>query len=215
MTDEPDQRDPAAVMANRTALIQNLRRWLLSPNKAGQEDITTLQDRYVAALGEVAHFLTAAGEEDLALKFIGLAGAIGQLRNGTVADVVRPTPAGGRGPDGIVPWSLRHEVVIGLKCFLISRKFKTQEKAAKYIADEYPTVFDRLKRDPSASLAKSILSWRRRINDGDVPGAEDMLAHERSFFEQYGGDNRSPAEMFALGERLLAQAAERTTKAVF
>lgn len=212
MTDEPDQRDPAAVMANRTALIQNLRRWLLSPNKAGQEDITTLQDRYVAALGEVAHFLTAAGEEDLALKFIGLAGAIGQLRNGTVADVLRPTPAGGRGPDGIMAWSLREEVDKGLECFLRSGKMKTI-KAAEYIANNYPDVFDRLKRNTKASLAKSILSWRRRIKDGDVPEAEDVLAHRLRFFEQYG--DLPPAKMFALGKRLLAEAAERTTKSVF
>jgi hypothetical protein len=216
MTDKPDQMpNPAAVMANRAVLIRNLRFFLLSPNKkkAGHDNITTLQSRYVAALGEVAHFLTAVGEEDLALKFIGLADAIGQLKNGTVADVVRPTPAGGRGPDGIVPWSLRHEVVIGLKCIL--GKMKTKGKAAKYIADRYP-VFDRLKRNPEASLASSILSWRRRIDDGAVPEeAEDILAHERRFFAQYGGENRSPAEMFALGEQLLAQAAERTTRAVF
>ena len=121
----------------------------------------------------------------------------------------------GRGPDGIVPWSLRHEVVIGLECFLTSKKFKTKKKAAKHIADNYP-VFDRLKRDPGESLTTSILSWRRCIDDGDVPEeAEDFLEHERRFFAQHGGENRSPAEMFALGERLLAQAAERTTKAVF
>jgi hypothetical protein len=36
-----------------------------------------------------------------------------------------------------------------------------------------------------------------------------------TFFEQYGGDNRSSAEMFALGEQTLAQAKELTAKAVF
>jgi hypothetical protein len=208
MTDEPDQLpDPTAVMANRAVLIQRLRVLLLP-----HDDVITLQSQYVVALGAVAKFLAAEGEKDLALKIIGLADAIGQLRNGTVADVVRPTLAGGRGPDGIVVWSLRAEVDKGLECIL--GKMKTREKAAKYIADKYPD-FNRLKRNPEASLAKSILSWRRRINDGDVPEAEDILAHRRIFFEQYGGDNHSPAEMFALGERLLAQAAERTTKAVF
>jgi hypothetical protein len=215
MTDEPDQMpNPAAVMANRAALIQNLRRWLLSPNKAGlEEDIIILQSRYVAAVGEFAHFLTAAGEEDLALKIMVLEDALRSLRYGTTEALLEPAQGVGRGPDGMVRWSLREDVDIGLECFLISRKFKTKEKAAKYIADEYP-VFDRLKRNPSDSLTTSILSWRRRIKDGEVPEAEAVRAHRRSFFEQYGGDNRSPAEMFAVGERLLAEAAERTTKAI-
>jgi hypothetical protein len=215
MTDEPD---PMSVMV--AGLIHKLGRLLLSPNKAGRDDIITLQARYVAVLAEVAKFLKAAGaqlkaagHEDISLKILVLADAIEQLRNGTVADVLQHTPVGGRGPDGIVLWGLRHEVVIGLECLLRSRKFKTHEKTAKYIADEYP-VFDRLKRDPSDSLTTSILSWRRRINDGDVPEAEDVLAHQRRFFEQYGGDDRSPNEMFAVGEQLLAQAAERVTKAV-
>jgi hypothetical protein len=208
MTGKPKAPKAAAV----AALMRELR-VLRRPHR----DVIALQSQYVVALGHFAKFLAAESRKDEALKIVGLAGAIGQLRNGTVADVLRPAPfGGGRGPDGIVPWSLRHEVVIGLKCFLISRKFKTQEKAAKYIADKYPTVFDRLKRDPSASLATSILSWRRRIDDGDVPEeAEDLLAHERRFFAQHGGENRSPAEMFALGEELLAEAAERTTKSVF
>jgi hypothetical protein len=166
------------------------------------------------ALYQVTNFLKASGaSEDIVRGFIYLTDAIGQLRNGTVADVVRRTPAGGHGPDGTVVWSLRAEVDKGLECILRSGKMKTQD-AAKYVAYNYP-VFNRLKRKPKASLAKSILSWRRRINDGKVPEAEDVLAHRRSFFEQHGGDNRSPAEMFALGERLLAEAAELTAKAVF
>jgi hypothetical protein len=209
VTNEPN---PAAVMANRAELIHQLRRWLLSPNKAGgPDDIITLQARYVAALGEVETFLRAAGEGDLALKFIGLADAIGQLRNGTVADVVRPTPAGGRGPDGTMVWSLRAEVAIGLECILRSQKMNKKE-ATEYIASKYP-VFNNLKRDPQGSLTKSMLSWRRHINEKKVPESEDFQRHQREFFEQHG--NRPPAEMFALGEHLLAQAAERTAKAVF
>jgi hypothetical protein len=215
MTDEPDQMpNLAAVMRNREELIHQLRRWLLSPNKAGPDDIITLQARYVAALGEVETFLRAAGEDDLALKFVGLAGAIGELRKGTVADVVRPTPAGGASPDGIMVWSLREDVVIGLECILKSGKKKTLDKAAQYIADKYP-VFNQLKRNSTHSLDTSILSWRRYINNGEVPEAETVLARQHSFFERHGGDDCSPAEMFALGEQLLAEVADRTTKAVF
>jgi hypothetical protein len=214
MTDEPDRLpNPAAVMANRAELIQKLRLWLLSPNKAGPEEyIITLQSRYVAAVAEFAHFLTAAGEKDLALKIMVLEDALRSLRYGKV-ELLQPAQGVGRGPDGMVLWSLREDVDIGLECFLISRKFKTKEKAAKYIADEYP-VFDRLKRNPSDSLTTSILSWRRRIKEGKVPEAEAVRAHRRSLFEQYGGDNRSPDEMFALGKQLLAEAAELTTKAI-
>jgi hypothetical protein len=91
MTDEPN---PAAVMANREALIRNLEVVFGSPNKAGgPDDIATLQARYVVALGHVAGFLNASRAEGLALKFLALADAIGQLKNGTVADVVRPAGA--------------------------------------------------------------------------------------------------------------------------
>ncbi len=213
MSDEPDRSpNPAAVMANRAELIQKLRRWLLSPNKAGrEEDIIILQSRYVAAVAEFAHFLTAAGEEDLALKIMVLEDALRSLRYGTVEALLQPAQGVGRGPDGMVVWSLREDVDIGLECIL--GKMKTQEKAAKYIADEY-SVFGRLKRNRKDSLASSILSWRRRIKEGKVPEAEAVRAHRRSFFEQYGGDNRSPAEMFALGKRQLALADERTTKAI-
>jgi hypothetical protein len=93
VTDEPN---PAAVMANREALLRNLEIVFGSPNKAGgPDDIATLQARYVVALGHVAGFLNASRAEGLALKFLELADAIGQLKNGTVADVVRPAAAGG------------------------------------------------------------------------------------------------------------------------
>jgi hypothetical protein len=208
MTDKPDQLlDPAVVMASLAALLIERLRVLQSPH----DDEITLQSHYAMALGAVAKFLTAVGEGDLALKFIGLADAIVQLRNGTVADVVRRKPAGRHGPDGNLRWGMRAEVDKGLECILRSGKMKTIEKAAKYIAKNYP-AFDRLKRKPNASLPTSITSWRRLINDGDVPQAEDILAHRRSFFEQYG--DLPPTEMFELAKQLLAQAAERTTKAV-
>jgi hypothetical protein len=222
---KPDQPDPISVMV--AGLIHNLGRLLLSlnksPNEDGSEDIITLQARHVAAQVEVAKFLAAAGKllgvagtsEDISSKFLGLADAIGNLRNGTVADVVRPTLPGGQ-PDGLVVWSLRNAVVKGLECFVKSgTKFKTRKEAAEYIANKYP-VFERLKHSPRDFLPASISSsWRRHINDGDVPEAESFLADQRRFFEQHLGDNRSPAEKFATGEQLLAEAAELTTKAVF
>jgi hypothetical protein len=64
---------------------------------AGPDDIATLQARYVVALGHVAGFLNASRAEGLALKFLELADPIGQLKNGTVADVVRPAQVGNAG----------------------------------------------------------------------------------------------------------------------
>ena len=197
----------AKAVANREALIHNLNVTLATPLKV--DDTITLQARYVVALGHVAEFLRASGaSEEIVLKFIGLAGAIDQLRKGSVADVVRPTPAGGRGPDGIVAWSLRHEVVIGLECILRSQKLDGTA-GAKHIARKYP-IFNRLKRNPDDKLATAILSWRRRIHDGEVPASEEIAAHEKKFFEEHNAP-----DMFELGERLLAEASERTTKAVF
>jgi hypothetical protein len=109
-----------------------------------------------------------------------------------------------------VAWTLRAEVKIGLECILKSRKLRGKAEAAKYIATKYP-VFKRLKRDPADNLATSIVSWRRRIRDGVVPASEEIAAHEKKFFAKH---NDCP-DMFGLGERLLAEAAERTTKAVF
>jgi hypothetical protein len=212
MTDEPN---PAAVMRNRQELIQNLRWLLLSPRKDGRpDDKTMLQTRYAGALKEITAFLAAAGEDELAAKFTRLMEAVLQLRNGVVDDILSKTPAGGRSPDGRMVWLLRGEVFIGLKFILVSRKKKTQEMAAKHIANKYP-AFDRLKRTSNASLTTSILSWCRHIEDESAPGAEDILDRERNLFAQYGGDDRPPAEMFAHGEQLLAGAAELTRKVMF
>lgn len=215
MTDNPDKTpNLAAVMRNREALLQNLGN-IFPISKADQDDIIKLQSWYMYALKQVTDFLKASGaSENVVGGFIYLTDAIGQLRNGTVADVVRHTPAGREGPDGLIVWSLRADVVIGLECILRSGKMKKLEDAAKHIEKNYP-AFNRLKRHPERSLKTSILSWRRRINDGMVPEAEDVLAHQCTFFELHRGDNCSPAEMFALGKRLLAEAAERTPKAVF
>jgi hypothetical protein len=199
----------AKAIANREALIHNLNVALATPLKV--DDTITLQARYVVALGHVAKFLQASGaSEEIVLKFIGLADAIGQLKNGTVAEVVRPAEAGGRGPDGIVAWTLRAEVVIGLECILRSRKLRWITEAARHIARKYP-IFNRLKRDHDDDLETAMLSWRRRIRDGKAPASEEIAAHQEKFFEEHN----DPAEMFALGEQLLAEAAERTTKAVF
>ena len=45
-------------------------------------DVIALQSQYVVALGHFAKFLAAEGAEAEALKIVGLADAIGQLRNG-------------------------------------------------------------------------------------------------------------------------------------
>jgi hypothetical protein len=215
MTDKPNQTPTAAaVMADLATLTHNLRNSFRIPSKSGIDDTITLQARYVVALGNVAEFLGRGGAgEDVAQKFIELAGALDNLRNGVVAEVLSPTSfGGGRGPDGTVAWSYRFDVVIGLECILRSGKKNTNKEAAEHIARKYP-AFDRLKRDPSDTLSTSVLSWRRQINEGKVPESKYMQAHQHKFFEQHA--NLPPSEMFALGERLLAEAAERTTKAVF
>jgi hypothetical protein len=208
VTDEPN---PAAVMANREALLQNLGN-IFPISEADQSDVIKLQSWYMLALKQVIDFLKAArASEDTVRGFIFLMDAIGQLRNGTVADVVRSSRIG-RGPDGLVVWSYRHEVVIGLECILKSGKMKGKKAAAQHIADNYEP-FHRLKRDTNDSLKKSILSWRRYIHDKKVPESEDFQKRQREFFEQHSG--LSSAEMYALGEQLLAEAAEHTLKAVF
>ena len=139
--------------------------------------------------------------------------AIGQLKNGTVASVVQRATPGNRGPDGLIVWSYRHDVVIGLECILRSRKIEGKKRgAAKYIADNYPD-FDRLKRDADNSLAVSIVSWRRLFKEKNVPESEDFQQRQSEFFERHG--ELSPAEMFELGKQHLALAAELTTRAVF
>src|SRR5262249_18493354 len=120
-----------------------------------------MQVRYTVALTAVANFLWRAGiDEEIAHKFIELASAINE---GSIP-FLRPPKASGRTYDSQALWAHRACVVIGLECILRSRKKKLQE-AASYIARKYP-IFDRLKRNPSASLPKSIISWRRYFEEG-------------------------------------------------
>jgi hypothetical protein len=206
--DGASEPDPTQVAADLAVLIHNLRNVFCTPTKPNHDD--PIQARYAVALGQVAEYLGRheAGD-DIARRFIELAGAMSGLCNGTVADVLRPATVGGRGPDGLVIWSYRAGVVKGLECILRSRKITTKKAAAEHIASKY-TVFDRLKRNPGASLEKSILSWQRYINEGKVPASEDVQAHQHKFFEQH---NYPPTEMFALGERVLAEAAEIVMRA--
>jgi hypothetical protein len=168
--------------------------------------VVTLQSGYVVALLNVAKFLERAGvESDIARKFVELADAIGGLPNGVVTDPVRPAIAGGRGPDGHVLWGLRADVCIALECFV--RAGQSREKAVEEIAKKYP-AFERLKRNPGATLKGSILSWRKHISKADVPAADQILAHEREFLEVRR--SLSHKEMRAVGEELLRQAARIT-----
>jgi hypothetical protein len=165
-----------------------------------------MRDFYVVTLKEFVIFLDRSGvNEDIAHKFAELGSAIHELRWGAVADFLRPAVVGGRGPDGEAVWTCRKYVVIGLECILRSQKMKNKEKAAEHIADKYP-IFDRLKRNPRASLPKSILSWRRTI----ISGRKGDVGTLYKFFEPH---DLPSDEMFARGERALGKAAEETAKA--
>jgi len=116
---------------------------------------------YVVALTAVANFLEKSDvKNEIAHKFIELASFI---REGSLP-FLRPPKAGGRTYDSQAIWVSRAYAVVGLECILRSGKMKLQD-AARYIAKEYP-VFNRLKRNPSHCLAKSIISWRRYYNEG-------------------------------------------------
>jgi hypothetical protein len=187
-------------------LTNNLRFLFGTAVKPTADRVVTLQSRYVVALANVAMFLERSGvEREIARKFVELADAIGNLRNGVVTDPVRPAIAGGRGPDGHVIWGLRADVCIGLECFV--KAGQSRDQAAKEIAKEYP-AFERLKRNANAKLNASILSWRKHINNADVPAGDQLLAHERQFLEVRR--HLSPREIRAVGKELLRQAARLT-----
>jgi hypothetical protein len=96
--DEPDQMpNPAAVMANRAALLQNLGN-IFPISEVDRNNPIKLQSWYVLALDQVRGFLKASGASaDIVLGFIYLTDAIGQLKNGTVASVVQRATPGNRG----------------------------------------------------------------------------------------------------------------------
>jgi hypothetical protein len=204
----PDETkaDPAAVVADLAATMQRLRAILFEPAKpdAKADRIVRLQSRHVVAQALIAEFLTRWGSDDVAQRLLELADAISGLRNGTVADLVRPSTPYSRPPDGIVPWSYRHEVVIGLECILRSKK-KTLKEAARYIAKKYPAL-ERLKRNAKDNLEGAIRSWRANIRAGKTPIGEAALAHEHRFFEGLG--KLSANEMFRRGEQCLAAITE-------
>lgn len=189
--------DPAAVMAD----LRVLERKLSYAFESKADYAKAMQDRYAVALKAVADFLVRAGiEEEIAHKLVELASAI---HEGSIP-FLRPPKASGRTYDSRAIWANRASVVIGLECIHRSRRMKLQD-AARYIARKYP-VFDRLKRNPSDSLAKSILSWRRYFDEGK--GHEYLRVSMDKFYQPC-----DPAEMFKRGERALKIAAEITAKA--
>ena len=174
---------------------------LLRAFKTESSNPDAMQLRYSVALRATANCLMRVGiEEEIAHKFIELASAI---KEGSIP-FLRSPKASGRTYDSQVIWNYRCYVVIGLECILRSRKMKLQE-AARYIAKKYP-IFDRLKRNPSDSLAKSIISWRRYFAEGK--GHEYARAEMDKFYEPCDS-----AEMFERGKRALKKAAEITAKA--
>ena len=174
---------------------------LLRAFKTESSNPDAMQLRYSVALRATANCLMRVGiEEEIAHKFIELASAVKEGR----IPFLRRQNASGRTYDSEVIWNYRGYVVIGLECILRSGKMKLRP-AAKYIAKEYP-VFDRLKRNPSDSLAKSIISWRRYFNEGK--GYEYLRAEMDKFYEPCDS-----AEMFERGKRALKKAAEITAKA--
>ena len=174
---------------------------LLRAFKTESNDPDAMQLRYSVALTAVANFLWRAGiDEEIAHKFVELASGV---KEGSLP-FLRPPKAGGRTYDSQVIWNYRCYVIIGLECILRSGKKKLQE-AARYIAEEYP-VFDRLKRNPSDSLATSIISWRRYFNE--ERGYEPLRASMEMFYQPC-----DPAEMFERAKRALRVAAEYTARA--
>ena len=192
--------DPAAVMAD----LRVLERKLSNAFKTESNDPDAMQLRFSVALTAVANFLTGGAgiDEEIAHKFIELASAI---KEGSIP-FLRSPKASGRTYGSQVIWNYRCYVVIGLECIVRSGKMKLQE-AARYIAKEYP-VFNRLKRNPSDSLATSIISWRRYFDEGR--GYEHLRARMEMFYQPC-----DPAEMFERAKRALKGAAEETARGAF
>lgn len=194
MTTKPD---PAAVIANLEALESKL----FNAFKAKASHAKSMQDRYTVALTAVANFLEQSGiDEEIGQKFAELSS---HIHEGTVPFLC-PPKVSGRAYDIRVVWNYRAYVVIGLECILRSGKMK-QIEAVKYIAKNYPDL-NRLKRNPSDSLEKSILSWRRYF--AEEKGHEYIRAEMNKFYQPC-----DPPEMFNRGERALKRAAEITAQA--
>jgi len=190
--------DPAAVMAD----LRVLDRKLSNAFKTESNDPDAMQLRFSVALTAVANFLTGGAgiDEEIAHKFIELASG---MKEGSLP-FLHPPKANGRTYDSQALWAHRACVVIGLECILRSRKKKLQE-AARYIAKEYPD-FNRLKGNPSHSLATSIISWRRYFGEGR--GYEYFRAKMAEHYQ-----SRDPTKMFEYGESVLKQTAKVVAQA--
>jgi hypothetical protein len=198
--------DPTAterLVRDLETLTNNLEFAFSGSIKPTADPIRVLQIRYVVALSAIAAFLERCDVQgDITRKFVELADAILGLRHGGATNLLRRAKTGGRGPDGHIVWGLRADVCIAHECFV--RAGQNRDKAASEIADKYPE-FERLKRNPGATLKGSILSWRKHITKGDVPAAAERLACEREFFE--ARRNLAREEIRAEGEKLLRQVA--------
>jgi hypothetical protein len=156
---------------------------------------------YVVALTAVANFLEKSDvKNEIAHKFIELASFI---HEGSLP-FLRPPKASGRTYDSQAFWVNRAYAVVGLECILRSGKMN-MEDGAKYIAKKYP-VFNRLKRNPSHSLAKSIISWRRYYNEGR--GYEYVREEMAKHYEP-----RPPDKMFEYAKTFLQKAAKVVAQA--
>jgi hypothetical protein len=156
---------------------------------------------YVVALTAVANFLEKSDvKNELAHKFIELASFI---HEGSLP-FLRPPKASGRTYDSQAFWVNRAYAVVGLECILRSGKMNLED-GAKYIAKKYP-VFNRLKRNPSHSLAKSIISWRRYYNEGR--GYEYVREEMAKHYEP-----RPPDKMFEYAKTFLQKAAKVVAQA--
>jgi len=156
----------------------------------------------LVALPAVANFLEKSDvKNEIVRKFFELGTFI---EEGSLP-FLRPPKASGRTYDSLTLWIPRAYVVVGLECILRSGKMKLQD-AARYIAKEYP-VFNRLKRNPSHCLAKSIISWRRYYNEGR--GYEYVREEMAKHYEP-----RPPDKMFEYAEAFLQRAAKIVDQAV-
>jgi len=165
------------------------------------ESDPNMRDFYVVALTAVANFLEKSDVKNaIPHKFIELASFI---HEGSLP-FLTPPKASGRTYDSQAFWVPRAYAVVGLECILRSEKMD-MEDGAKYIAKKYP-VFNRLKRDPSRSLAKSIISWRRYYNEGR--GYEYVREEMAKHYEP-----RPPDEMFEYAETFLQKAAKIVAQA--
>lgn len=175
MPDHLEVKVPLSELAGHTAqLLANLQTAFERPDRNATE-----QDRFMLALRRVSEFLDAIGAPmHYGTRFGELAFAIGDLEQGSVAPLLRPTSFGrGRAPDSSARWMGRAWVAVAMQALI--QGGAGHKQAARKIIQLEPEVTRLARVNREGRAWEPLLYWESAFRNHKVnnQGAARLYAH--------------------------------------